>query len=89
MDETSNFSAMAEELVEDTYINIVSNSSEALQENFQDIEPVSSVDYQLTLIIGLSIFLVFLGILYFLLLIKDLQKFQKQYQLYFALDISL
>ena len=65
MDETSSFSAMAEELVEDNYINIVSNSSEALQENFQDIEPVSSVDYQLTLIIGLSIFLVFLGILYF------------------------
>jgi len=65
MDETSSFSAMAEELVEDNYINIVSNSSEALQENFQDIEPVSSIDYQLTLIIGLSIFLVFLGILYF------------------------
>ena len=65
VDETSSFSAMAEELVEDNYINIVSNSSEALQENFQDIEPVSSIDYQLTLIIGLSIFLVFLGILYF------------------------
>ena len=65
VEETSSFSAMAEELVEDNYINIVSNSSEALQENFQDIEPVSSIDYQLTLIIGLSIFLVFLGILYF------------------------
>ena len=65
VEETSSFSTMAEELVEDNYINIVSNSSEALQENFQDIEPVSSVDYQLTLIIGLSIFLVFLGILYF------------------------
>ena len=65
LEESSSFSTMAEELVEDNYINIVSNSSEALQENFQDIEPVSSVDYQLTLIIGLSIFLVFLGILYF------------------------
>ena len=65
VEETSSFSAMAEELVEDNYINIVSNSSEALQENFQDIEPVSSIDYQLTLIIGLFIFLVFLGILYF------------------------
>lgn len=65
VEETSSFSEMAEELVEDNYINIVSNSSEALQENFQDIEPVSSIDYQLTLIIGLFIFLVFLGILYF------------------------
>ena len=65
VEETSSFSTMAEELVEDNYINIVSNSSEALQENFQDIEQVSSIDYQLTLIIGLSIFLVFLGILYF------------------------
>ena len=65
LEESSSFSTMAEELVEDNYINIVSNYSEALQENFQDIEPVSSIDYQLTLIIGLSIFLVFLGILYF------------------------